>query len=325
MQRWLQMALVVAVVQCMVPPAGAADLKVVVTIKPVHALTAAVMAGVAEPRLLVDGTASPHTYSLKPSDVKLANDAQILIRISESLEPFTGKLVKALPKSVRVVTLEQTRDLTLLQLREGGAFEAHAHEKDAGRKDGHDHAHAHKAAAKGAKSGIDGHIWLDPENAKKIAGYIADQLAAVSPQHAATFKANAERLGERVDQLNRELIGILKPVAGKSYIVFHDAYQYFEARYGLAPAGSVTVNPDVPASAKRLTELRRKIVSLKAACVFAEPQFTPKVIDTIVEGTSARRGTLDPLGAAIPAGPDQYFAMMKALASDLRSCLNNPS
>ena len=117
----------------------------------------------------------------------------------------------------------------------------------------------------------------------------------------------------------------LQPVRGKPYIVFHDAYQYFERRYGLEPAGSVTVSPDVPPSAKRLTELRARIATLKAACVFAEPQFQPRIIDTIVEGTAARRGTLDPLGAAIPAGPEQYVTLMRALAADLKSCLADPA
>lgn len=327
-QFWLGSVLTTAAIALAAHAGHAADLKVVVTTKPVHALAAAVMAGVAEPKLLIDGAGSPHTFTLKPSDAKLVNEAQVLLRVSEGLEPFTIKMVAALPKSVRVVTLAGAPGLTLLPQREGGPFEAHEHGKAKGpaQKHSHDHAHAHGSGSTAkAADGIDGHLWLDPGNAKTMAVHMAEELAAVAPEHAQALRKNASELAQRIDQLDAELGEMLKPIAGKSYIVFHDAYQYLERRYGLTPAGSVTVNPDVPPSAKRLTELRRKIASLKAACVFAEPQFTPKVIDTIVEGTSARRGTLDPLGAGIPAGPGHYFAMMKAMASDLRACLANPA
>jgi len=139
------------------------------------------------------------------------------------------------------------------------------------------------------------------------------------------LRANADALSIRLDALAKELAETVKPATGKSYIVFHDAYQYFERRYGLAPAGSVTIGPDVPASARRISALRKKVADLKAACIFAEPQFAPRLIDPIIEGTQVRRGVLDPLGAAIPAGPEQYFALMRALASDLRTCLASPS
>lgn len=303
--------------------AVAAEPKVVITIKPVHSLASAVMAGVADPKLLIDGTASPHTFALRPSDAKAINEAQLLVRVSEGLEPFTGKLIKSLPQSVRVVTLASTQGLTLLPMREGGPFEAHDHGH--GGKGGHAHSHGSPGKKRPVEAEMDGHIWLDPQNAKLIVGALAKELSVVAPAHADTFRRNADALTKRLDELDAELAAAIKPVVDKPYIVFHDAYQYFERRYGLAPAGSVTVNPDVPPSAKRLSELRRKISSLKATCVFAEPQFAPKVIDTIVEGTSARRGVLDPLGSAAPAGPEQYFATLKALAGDLRSCLANPS
>ncbi len=306
--------------------ARSAELKVVATIKPIHALATAVMRGAGEPKLLIDGAGSPHTFTLKPSDAKALNAANVFLRVSESLEPFTGRLVKSLPVTVRVVTLEATPGLTLHALRTGETFEADVHESagKAGHNHGAGHQH-HRPLPKATVVPIDGHVWLDPTNAKLIASAIAEALAAAAPDQAATFRANAAEFGRQLDQLDAELAEALKPVAGKPYIVFHDAYQYLERRYGLTPAGSVTVSPDVPPSAKRLTDLRRKIAGLKATCIFAEPQFAPRVIDTIIEGTAARRGTLDPLGAAIPAGADQYAKLMRALAADLKSCLANPA
>ena len=325
-KHWPGLGLVVgaALMLALLPaatPVRAAELKVVATIKPLHALAAAVMRGAGKPRVLIDGAGSPHTFTLKPSDAKVLSEADVFLRVSEGLEPFTVRLVASLPKSVRVITLEATPGLTLHALRTSATFEADAHDTNA--KSAHGHQHHKPLPA--ARAAIDGHIWLDPANAKLIAGAIAEALALAAPEQAATFRANAAGLGQELDRLDRELGVALAPVRAKSYIVFHDAYQYLERRYGLQAVGSVTLSPDVPPSARRLTELRRKITDLKAACVFAEPQFTPKIITTIIEGTAARRGTLDPLGAAIPAGPEHYFTLLRGLASGLNACLADPA
>jgi len=292
---------------------AAAELKVVVTVKPIHSLTAAVMAGVGEPRLLIDGAGSPHTFAMKPSDARTLNAADVVLRVSDSLEPFMSKVLRSLPKTVRVVTLAQVPDLTSYAMRTGGGFEAHAHTQGGA----HEHTHG-----KASEQGQDGHIWLDPANAKLIAAHIANVLATEAPEHADRLKANAAALSGRLDKLSAEIERDLKPLAGRGYVVFHDAYQYLERRYGLSPVGSVTVSPEMAPSAKRLSELRRKISRLKATCVFAEPQFEPRLVDTVAEGTSARKGTLDPLGAAVPAGPELYFTLMRALAVNLRACLD---
>ena len=320
--RWWFRAATAAGGLCALAAPAHAELKVVVTSKPIHALVASVMSGADTPALLVDGPASPHTYSMKPSDAQKVHQADAFFRVSEGLEPFTAKLVKALPSSVRVATLEDAPDLTLLERRSGGTFEAEGHggAKGHGGKKGHGaekgHGHEH-----GAESGHDPHVWLDPGNAKAMVHEVAKVLAEKAPEHADTFKSNAAALSDRIDALALELERELKPLAGKPFIVFHDAYQYFEKRFGLTAAGSITVSPDVQPSGKRLTELRRRVTKLGGLCVFAEPQFEPKMINAVVEGTRAKSGTLDPEGTALQAGPDLYFALMRKLAADLKSCL----
>ncbi len=296
-------------------PVRAADLNVVATIKPIHSIAAAVMEGVAEPHLLIDGMASPHTYSLKPSDTRVLNGAAVVFRVSDGLEPFMSKVARSLPKKVQVVELEKAPGLTLYKMRSGGTFETHDHGGGKNAKHSHGHKHAHD------KNATDSHIWLDPANAARIASHMADVLAKAHPQGAERFKANAEAFGRKMDALGNEISARIKPLSDSPFVVFHDAYQYFEARFDISAAGSVTVSPEVAPSARRLTALRKKIASLKAVCVFAEPQFEPKLVDTITEGTTARRGTLDPNGAAIPAGPGHYEALLRAMASDFEACL----
>lgn len=290
---------------------ASADLNVVVTTKPIHSLVTRLMTGIGTPKLLVDGPASPHAFSLKPSHARAINNSDVFIRVSESVEPFTGKIIKALPDTVRVVTLEDAPGIKLLDVRDSSNFEHHAESDEdsgAGEADGHHGA-------------IDGHIWLDPDNAKAIVAYMAEILAELSPADAAKLQRNAAQLNADIDALTLELQEKTKSVRDKPIIVFHDAFQYFGKRFGVDAVGSITVSPQVPPSAKRLTELRRKIRALDVVCVFAEPLFQPRLITTVTEGTKARPGTLDPSGMMLPAGRDLYFELMRDLAAGLKSCL----
>ncbi len=280
---------------------------VVVTIKPIHSLVAQVMEGVAAPTLLVEGSASPHSFSLKPSHIRAIDAAGVFIRVSERLEPFTGKIVRSLPESVRLVTLVDAPGIKLLSQRQTGTFERQRHDHDAP-----DHA---DDASK------DSHIWLDPDNAKAIGRYVGDVLSERYPQHAARFKANVERLAQQIDALTAELEATTKPLRGRPFIVFHDAYQYFDDRFDLDAVGSITVSPEVQPSAKRLTELRQKIRSLEAVCVFAEPLFQSRLVAALTEATDARAGTLDPEGMNLEPGPQLYFTLMRNLAGSLKACL----
>jgi zinc transport system substrate-binding protein len=305
----LALALLASVVAAGLVAAPAAGLEVVVTIKPLHALVARVMAGTGMPSLLVQGAYSPHTYALKPSDVAKLNRADILFRMSEAMEPFTVKVARTLPKRVQVVTLQKTPNLVLLERRSGAVFE------QAEPRSGHDHKHGH------AHGAVDGHAWLDPVNAKLMADRIAEALAAREPQQAALFRANAGQLKAALDALSTELARELAPVAGKRYVVFHDALQYFELRYGLKTAGSIALSPEVPPGARRLSALRAQVAARAAECVFAEPQFDTRLVDAVVEGTSARTATIDPEGSRIEPGPELYFTLLRNLARDLKACL----
>ena len=169
------------------------------------------------------------------------------------------------------------------------------------------------------------HIWLDPSNATAIVTRMVEVLSEVDPANAPRYQANGDAVKTRLTALNSGIDGKLQPVKTTPYVVFHDAYQYFDNRYGLSPAGSITVDPDRKPSAQRLYNIRKKILDSGAVCVFSEPQFEPGVVTTVIEGTEARTGVLDPLGADLPPGPDAYFALLNNLATGLRTCLKPAS
>lgn len=290
-------------------PARAQDAPMVaVSIKPLHSLVSAVMLGVGEPKLIVDGAASAHTYSLKPSNAADLQAARLVFWMGPEMEHFLAEPLQSLAANANVVTMEDVPNLNRLPLREGGAFEADDDEAHA--DTGHDHG-AH-----------DMHVWLDPQNAVVMAEAIRDQLVATDPAHEAQYIANTKALEANIKALDAELSATLSPLKDKPLIVFHDAYQYFEKRYGLRVAGSITVSPETAPGAERLKEIHDKIASLGATCVFAEPQFEPKLLSVVMEGTAAKSGTLDPEGATMQAGPELYFQLMRALGTSLSDCLS---
>lgn len=303
----------------LVSPALADAPKVVASIKPVHSLVAAVMAGIGEPALIVRGAASPHTYAMKPSDAKALAAADLVFWVGPELEGFLAKPLKANAKKAKAVELLEAPGIALLDAREGGAWDAHDHAHE----HKHDHGHSHAHGDGHDHDETDTHIWLDPDNARAMVAAIAEALSAKDPANAAAYTASAARTVQAIDALDAELKAALAPVAGKPFVVFHDAYQYFEAHYGLAGVGAITVNPERRPSAKRLSEIRAKITSLDAVCVFAEPQFEPTLVDTVVGDTQAKKGVLDPEGADLADGPGLYPALMRNLAAALKGCLGS--
>ncbi len=340
-------ALLATTATVLVPASASAEIKVVASIKPVHSLVAAVMEGVGEPGIIVDGAASPHTYALKPSQAGMLADADVVFWIGPELEAFLEKPLATIAGKATAVELLEAPGLKTLPLREGGTFEAHdhgdhhdgeeghaghdhaGHDHDGHDHDGHDHAehaeggHDH---ASGEEHGhghgeFDAHVWLDPQNAKAMVKAIAAALSKADPAQAATFEANAAAVAARLDALQDDVAATLAPVAGKPFVVFHDGYHYFENRFGLAAAGSITVSPEVMPGAERIAAIRAKLAGLDAACVFAEPQFEPKLIGTVTEGSRARTGVLDPLGADLADGPDLYFSLVRNLGASFSECL----
>ena len=194
----------------------------------------------------------------------------------------------------------------------------HKHDEQKHDEHGHDE-HGHDEHG---HNEFDPHVWLDPVNAKAIVHEIEEALSEVDPANAAAYAANADALMVKLDALVGEVQAELDPVRGRGFIVFHDAYQHFERRFGMSAVGSITVSPEVLPGAERIRELQDKVRSLNASCVFSEPQFEPKLVSTVTENTDAGTGVLDPLGASIKEGPGLYFTLIRNMASALKGCLS---
>ena len=330
-------------------PAAADDdgLRVVASIKPVHSLVSAVMAGVGEPHLVIRGAASPHTFTMRPSDAAALEDADVVFLIGDTMETALAGPVDALSRHARVVRLFDVPGLIKKPIREGGAFEEHDHSSHGHGHDDHghghddhddhdaamhrdddhdDHGHGHDdhddhADEHDDHGAYDLHVWLDPINGWTMARAIAATLAEVDPANAATYEANVDALLHRLDRLTGEVAAQVAPARGMPFIVFHDGYRYFEDRFGLAAAGSVMVSPERPPGARRIAELRDKLDALGVVCVFDEPQFDQRLVRTVIEGSDVRSGTVDPLGADIEDGPALYETLLRTMAASFAGCL----
>ena len=309
---------------------ASAEVNVVASIKPVHSLVASVMAGVSTPELIIEGSGSPHTYALKPSQARQLQDADLIFWVGNKIEPFLEKSIAGIASHDVSIALSEIQGLTKIKLREGADFETHD-DHDHGDHDDDDHDEGHDDHADhddhdeghdDHDEGFDQHVWLDPVNAKAMVHTIEEALVKADPSNATLYEANAARMLTRLDILLEDVNAQLEPVKGEGYIVFHDAYQYYEKRFGITAIGSITVSPEHLPGAKRVSELQDKVRSLNAVCVFSEPQFEPKLVSVVVENTDAGTGVLDPLGATIESGPDMYFALIRNMTTALTDCLD---
>lgn len=298
--------------------------KVVASLLPLHSLTASVMDGVAEPQLLLPGGASPHTYSLRPSEAEHLRHAELVIWVGPELERFLERPLRNLAGDAEKMTLLALDGIPCTRSARG-LWDPHHHDDHSHEPHGHGHSDHHHDHGHGQPhdhhGDYDTHLWLSPAFARQFIDTLAERLAVLDPDNGAAYRANAAATLERIERLDASLHERLASLAELPYLVFHDAYQYFEAHYGLSPVGSVTVSPERQPSARRLSELRQRIRDTGARCVFAEPQFRPSLVTTLVEGTGAEAGVLDPLGATLEPGPDAWFELMERLADDLAACL----
>ncbi|MYJ73102.1 MAG: zinc ABC transporter substrate-binding protein [Rhodospirillaceae bacterium] len=297
-------------------PVRAEAPRVVVTIKPIHALVASVMDRIGTPALLLSGSMSPHGVSLRPSQARMLAESEMVVWTGPALEQSVAKIVRNLAGKAVSLPLQDAPGVRLLKLREGGIWELDDHDH------GHGHGHGEEEGDEDEeRADIDAHIWLDPHNAIAMTRAIGEALARADAANAAAYRANAAATVGRLKALDTEIAKAVRPLRGKRYIVFHDAYQYFEKRYRLKPAGSITIDPHRTPSPRRLFDIRTRILKRGASCVFREPQFEPKVVNVLVRGTSAKVGTLDPVGAGLPAGKDAYATLLRRLVAGLRTCL----
>ena len=312
-----------------------AEIKVVASIKPIHSLVSYVMDGVGNPGLIVDGFNSPHNFQLKPSHAKMLENADIIFWIGEGLENFLEKPLDSISKNAKKVELMEIKGINKLEFREKNIFNEHDHDEHKHEEDGHkeeehdEHEHGedgHKEEKHDDHDGHDDHghgehdphIWLDPQNAKVMVKLITKELSELDLKNAPTYKKNSEKALSDLDKLIKKV----KKDTNKDlrFVAFHDAYHYYEDRFGINLLGALTVNPDVLPGAEQLAEIREVIEHEKVNCIFSEPQFNPDIIKSIAKDTGVKTGVLDPLGANLDKGKNLYFDLIKNISSSFKGC-----
>jgi zinc transport system substrate-binding protein len=303
------------------------DIKVVTTIKPLHSLISRIMETRGEPQLIIEGTNNPHTFVFKPSHAKMIEEADIVFWIGEDLEAFMEKPLNSLAKDTKKIAFMDSESIEKIEFREKNIFDDHdghedeheGHEDDDVHEDEHEgHDDDHKDAHAHAHGEFDPHIWLDPENAKEMVKIIRDELIKIDPEGQRQYSVNTAgatlELDNLINSVEKELSKDI------SYIVFHDAYQYFENRFGVIPAGALTLNPDVLPGAKQIADIQDVINDKGIKCIFSEPQYNPKIIETLGNDMNVSTGVIDPLGAFIDAGPTMYVELINGIANSIKEC-----
>ena len=309
-----------------------AEVNVVTTIKPLHSLISSVMEGVGKPSLIIEGTNNPHTFVFKPSHAEMIENADIVFWIGEDLEAFMEKPLESLAKNAKTISFMDLASIEKLKFREQNIFDDHDdhghddHDDHGHKDDGHDDEHDghddhddHAGHHDGHNHGeFDAHIWLDPANAKEMVLEISHELSEIDPSNKSKYEDNASKTIVALDKLIEEVDKSLSKDI--SYIVFHDAYQYFEKRFGVIPAGALTLNPDVLPGAKQIADIQDVINDKGIKCIFSEPQYNPKIIETLGNDMNISTGVMDPLGAYIDAGPSMYSDLINQIANSIKDC-----
>ena len=306
--------------------------KVAADISPVHSLVSRVMLGVGTPDLIVQAGASPHGYTLRPSEAKALQDAQMVFWMGESLSPWMEGALDTLSSDATIITLLERDETILMEFREGALFEEHDHDDHGDEKhDDHgDEKHDDHGDEKHDDHGDhedhgshDPHAWLSPDNARIWLNLIASQLSIVDPENAGTYFANAAAARSEIEALKTEVNSLLEPVRGKKFIVFHDAYQYFEKAFDLSASGAISLGDASKPSPARIAEIQGRIQEESIDCVLSEPQFNKGLVATVMAGSKAKTSIIDPLGVGLKPGPDLYSELIRNMTKTLVDCFES--
>jgi len=299
-----------------------AEVKLLTSIKPLQLIAAAVQDGAGTPDVLLPPGASPHHYSLRPSDVRRLREADLFYWIGPDLESFLPRVLEG--RSGPNLDVQSLPGLSLRHF--GETHEAHAkkHDEHEHEEHGHEdehadeadkHDHAHRPGS------LDAHLWLLPANAQVIAARMAADLAAADPANATRYQANLNAFSERLSTLDQRLKARLAKVQGKPYFVFHEAYDYFEAAYGLKHTGVFSVSTEVQPGAKHVAAMRARLQKAGPTCVFNEPPLRPRLTDTLSAGLPVKLAELDALGGMLPVSATSYEQLLETLGNNLAGCL----
>ena len=297
-------------------------ISVVASIKPIHSLVAAVMGDIGTPHLLLEAPSSAHHFTLKPSQARSLQAADIVFWVGPTMEQPLTKALATLAPQAQTLPLIESAGLVLINFdKVTPAHEKHDHEKHDHEK--HDQKNSHEKHDEHAKHDdhlINPHIWLDPQNAKIMLGVIAARLAKADPENASTYAANADSMAARLAILETDITSQLASYSAAKFLVLHDAHVYFERRFGLRNYGAITTEPDVMPTASRVKALRDELREHRFDCIFTEPFLGQKAVALIAEGSKVSIGTLDPIASNLPAGAQLYPDLLMSYAKALQSC-----
>ncbi len=312
---------------------------IVTSIKPVSMVVAAIAGDRAEIQQIVSSTASPHDFAMRPSDLRKINNADTVVWVGESLENFLEKPLENAGKEESSIEWLALEGMSLHSFAEeqhhdeNESEEEHDHDGHEEHHDEHEEHHEEHAEHHDEHEehhdeheghnhdGIDPHVWLSPDNARVLAKAVAARLVSLDAENATYYKDNLAAFEKGLTAKDAEIRQALSKVSTVPYIVFHDGYSYFEQHYGLSHAGEITVSPERKPGAKKVAEIRREIEEHKVQCVFSEPQFSPAIVETLLEGSNVKTAPLDPLGSNVTMGKNAYFSFLDNLSGQFLSCL----
>jgi zinc transport system substrate-binding protein len=297
-------------------------LSVTVSIPPLAGIIAPLLGENDQINVLLKTGVSPHGFQLRPSHLRTIQNSDLVVSVGSAVDYWMDKPVKSMAK--QYVRMIDVAGVKVLRLRAAGLWVQKAEESE-----GHQHG-GHSHEVRDTNQTADGHVWLSVANANALVRAVSQQLQALSPEQAKVIEQRTQKWLARIAATDEEVNQLLMPVKSSSYLVLHDAFQYFEQHYQLNGVGAIRLNPDLPTSLKRVHQLRKRIKAGKVVCVFKEPQFSEKRLQSVISGLSVNVGVLDPMGQFINQkewnSPEPYVlydVFLMQMAASFVSCLSS--
>ncbi len=267
------------------PTAAAAAPQVVASIKPLQLIAAAITDGVSTPALAVGGGQDPHHMSLRPSERRDLQQAALVLWVGPMLELPLVDVVEDL--DAIVITAQQLPAMHVVVVDDGN----------------------------------DPHLWLDSQNARRIAAALATGLQQLDAFNAAQYSANATRFAQSLDALDVEISKALQPLQATPWAVSHHAFRYFAQQHALQEPLALTDSSNNAPGVRSVVKMREQLAAQHISCLLTEPTENHQQIDALLSGSSINIVSADVLGTTLEPAADAYGNLLRQLTEALQRCM----
>ncbi|CAC9640946.1 metal ABC transporter solute-binding protein, Zn/Mn family [bacterium endosymbiont of Bathymodiolus sp. 5 South] len=284
---------------------------IVVSIKPIHSIVSNITQGITTPKLLIKDNQSPHNFHLKPSQMSLVSQADLLISVHPSIEEGIAKALDNIDTQRKLYVVEKSTQPLNEKHKEHKEHKEHRHHEEHKAHEEHRYHGAHK----------DYHIWLNIDAIQKFSTRLTNKLIAIDTDNRLIYRSNLSVFNKKLDTLKTQIKKQLLPYQNTPMVTYSNAFKNFIQTNQLNTLAIVVNNHEQKPSVKNILTARKIIRSKNAQCLVSTIEITPKRVSNIIENFNMKHESIDIIGFKQTQGASQYLALMQNIANAFEKCL----